>query len=184
MKKQLTPSPATARAFIKLLAPDGILTFQTFDDVKGHTNKSLARIFHGSLDQHVDDLISLQQAGAGVYVMVNQGDGIIYPGQKSCRTGKNVVAVRALFADLDGAPLEPVLMALTPDIVVESSPDRYHTYWLTNDCKLDLFKPTQSKIARKFSSDPSVCDLPRVMRLPGFFHQKKTPFLTRMIYPE
>lgn len=182
MKNQLTPTPETARKFIKLLAPDGITTFQTFDDVKGSKNKSLARVFHGSLDQHLDDLITLQQAGAGVYMMVNQGDGIVHPGQKSCRTTESVVAVRAIFADLDGAPLDPVLQALKPDIVVESSPERYHTYWLTKDCPLDQFKTYQRKIAVKFSSDPSVCDLPRVMRLPGFFHQKNTPFLTRIIF--
>lgn len=180
----LNPVPDAAHAFIKMLAPDGIVTFQTFDDDKVRKNMSLARVFHGTLNRYLDELTKLQQQGAGVFIMVNQGDGIIHPGDKTCRTAKNVVAVRAVFADLDGSPLEPVLKALPPDIVIESSPDRFHTYWLTNDCPLDLFKQSQSQIALKFSSDPKVCDLPRVMRLPGFWHQKDTPFMTRIIFPE
>ena len=34
MKNQLTPNASVARAFIEMLAPDGIVTFQTFDDDK------------------------------------------------------------------------------------------------------------------------------------------------------
>lgn len=184
MTTNLTPNATAAQAFINMLAPDGIVTFQTFDDDKARKNPGLARVFHGSLDQYLEGLTKLQQQGAGVFIMVNQGDGIIHPGNKTCRTAKNVVAVRAVFADLDGSPLKPVIKALAPDIVIESSPDRFHTYWLTNDCPLDLFKQSQSQIALKFSSDPKVCDLPRVMRLPGFWHQKDAPFMTRIIFLE
>jgi hypothetical protein len=179
----LKPDLAAAENFVKMLAPDGLITFQTFDDDKVRKNKSLARVFHGTLDQYYEELSKLQQQGAGVFVMVNQGDGIIHSGYKTCRTGINVVAVRAVFADLDGAPLEPVLKALSPDIVIESSSERFHAYWITDDCPLGEFTPRQKQIALKFSSDPKVCDLPRVMRLPGFWHQKDTPFMTRIIYP-
>jgi hypothetical protein len=37
--------------------------------------------------------------------------------------------VRALFLDLDGAPLEPVLLHATPHIITESSPGRFHPYY-------------------------------------------------------
>lgn len=43
------------------------------------------------------------------------------------------------------------------------------------------FRPLQHALANKFGGDPSVCDLPRVMRLPGFIHQKRAPFLSRII---
>jgi hypothetical protein len=39
----------------------------------------------------------------------------------------------------------------------------------------------QKDLAARFSGDPKVCDLPRVMRLPGFYHRKAAPFLTRII---
>ena len=181
MKTQLTPDREQTARFLHLLDPKGIFTFQAFDDDKARKNMGLARVLHGSLEQHWADLTNLNLRGAGIFVMINKGDGITHPGDKTCRTAKNVLAVRSLFSDLDGAPVEPVLEALPPDIVIESSPGRYHTYWLTNDCPLDEFTLRQSQIALKFNSDKSVCDLPRVMRLPGFWHQKSTPFQTRIV---
>lgn len=184
MELKLTPNVADAQAFINRLTPDGIVTLQTFDDDKVRKNIGLARVFHGTLDQYIDELCKLQQRGAGVFIMVNKGDGVNRPGEKTCRTAKNVTAVRALFADLDGSPLEPLLQCSQPDIIIESSPSKWHCYYLTDDCPLDAFKLRQQQIAQKFNSDPKVCDLPRVMRLPGFFHQKDTPFMSHIIFPE
>ena len=172
-----------AEQFLKLLDPQGVFTFQTFDDAKAKKDQRLNRVLHGSLDQHADALTELNSRGAGVFVMVNLGDGVVHGGAKTSRTTSNVLAVRALFADLDGAPLEPVIATLHPDIVVESSPKRWHTYWLTDDCPLTEFRHHQQLIASKFGGDPKVIDLPRVMRLPGFLHQKGEPFLTRVIHP-
>ena len=167
-----------------LLDPAGVFTFQTFDDDKERKKVSLARVFHGNFDQHKGMLITMQQKGAGVFVMVNRGDGLVHDGAKTCRTAENVVAVRALFADLDGAPLAPVRTSFQPSIVVESSPGRWHAYWLTNDCPRADFRARQKQIAALFAADPKVIDLPRVMRIPGFFHQKKERFMTRMIFPD
>jgi hypothetical protein len=183
MKTDLTPNIPAAHAFLTLLDPRGIFTFQTFDDDKKRKTGGLARVFHGTLAQRAPMLVKMQKNGAGVFVMVNEGDGIVHDGKKTCRDGASVVQVRALWADLDGSPLQPVLDAHHPDIVVESSSDRWHAYWLTNDCPLADFKVRQQQIAAKFKGDPKVCDLPRVMRLPGFFHQKDVPFMTRMIFP-
>jgi len=149
-------------------------TFQTFDDDRHH-RVSMIRVLHGSLTQHAATLARFNANGAGVFVMVNAGDG-------KARKASNVQSVRACFADLDGAPLAPVqTFPMQPHIVVESSPGRWHAYWLTNDMPLERFKPMQHAIAQRFGSDPKVCDLPRVMRLPGFFHQKGEPFLSRVI---
>ncbi|MGH8603344.1 MAG: DNA-primase RepB domain-containing protein, partial [Gammaproteobacteria bacterium] len=65
---------------------------------------------------------------------------------------------------------------------MESSPGKYHVYWLVSDCPLESFPPAQKALAAKYGGDPVVHDLTRVMRLPGFFHQKKEPFLTRIIH--
>ena len=59
-------------------------------------------------------------------------------------------------------------------------PDRWHAYWLTRNLPLTDFKTVQQQLAQKFAADPKVSDLPRVMRLPGFWHQKGTPFQTRI----
>lgn len=178
----LTPNAAMAKTYLEALDTTGTFTFQTFDDDKERKDSRLARILHGTLDQHLPTLTKLQQQGAGVFVMVNEGDGIVHPGKRSCRDGASVVRVRSLWVDLDGSPLQPVLDAHYPDIVIESSPDRWHAYWLTNDCMLADFKLRQQQIAAKFKGDPKVCDLPRVMRLPGFWHQKSQPFMTRLVH--
>ncbi len=170
----LEPNLQQAQAFLALLAGDEAVTFQTFDD--GATkNPRLARILHGNLEEHGATLANLNAQGAGIFVMVNRGDGL---GRKAA----NVTDIRALFVDLDGAPLEPVLACgLDPHIVIESSPARYHAYWLADGCQLDRFTPLQAAIAAKFNGDRVVKDLPRVMRLPGFWHQKGEPFQTRVI---
>jgi hypothetical protein len=69
---------------------------------------------------------------------------------------------------------------LPPHIVVESSPERWHCYWLVEGMALEDFRAVQKAIIGRFNSDPSVHDLPRVMRLPGFFHCKEKPFLIRI----
>jgi hypothetical protein len=165
---------AEARAFLARLDPSGQFTFQTFDE-SGLKRTRLSRILHGSLDEHAPALMQLNSQGAGVYVMVNAGDG-------AGRSASNVKAIRALFADLDGSPLAPVrAFSLRPHMVVESSPGRWHAYWLADGVPLAEFKPLQKAIAERFASDPKVCDLPRVMRLPGFLHNKGKAYASNVI---
>jgi hypothetical protein len=184
MKTPFDPIVAEAKGFLNSVDAGGIHTFQTFDDNSARKAPQLRKVLHGTIDQYADQLVDLNKMGAGVFFMVNRGDGRIHDGHKSCRNAHNVIAVRSLFADLDGAPLEPVKAALHPDIIVISSPGRWHCYWLTNDCPLDQFTWCQERIAEKFGSDKAVKDLPRVMRLPGFFHQKASPFMTKVIHPK
>ena len=161
-----------ARLFLAMLGAS--LTFQTFDE-SGGKRLILNRILQGNLSQHSSTLARLNDQGAGVFVMVNVGDG-------KGRKASNVQSVRAYFADLDGAPLAPVqAFPLQPHIIVESSPGRWHAYWLTDGAPLDLFQSMQKAIAQRFGADPKVCDLPRVMRVPGFFHNKSERFLSRLV---
>lgn len=164
----------TAQQFIGCLAGGGPVTFQTFDDA-APKRKYLTRIMHGTLAEHAGTLAQLNQQGAGIFIMINEGN---LQGRKAT----DVTRVRAVFVDLDGAPLEPVLdCKLSPSIVVESSPGRFHAYWLCPGLSREQFKPVQQALAARFNGDVSVCDLPRVMRLPGFIHQKGAPFQTRII---
>ncbi len=163
-----------AKTFLEALAKNRNVTFQTFNDKKGSQVGHQSRILHGTLGEYSERLTALNESGAGVYLMVNEGN-------LKGRSAKNVVRVRALFADFDGIPL-PCEWPLEPSITVESSQGKYHTYWLLADTLLlDDFKPLQKAIAKVFGSDEKVCDLPRVMRLPSFYHQKSEPFLTRVV---
>ena len=109
-----------------------------------------------------------------MFVTVNETDG-------RGRRAANVTRARAVFSDLDGSPLQPVLACpLEPHAVIESSRGRYHAYWIVEGLPLDKFGDVQKSIIARFASDKSVHDLPRVMRLPGFWHQKGEPFLSKI----
>jgi len=153
------------RLLALLAGGDAKVTFQTFDETSAG-RRALARILHGTLSHHAEELSSLNAAGASINFMVNEGDG-------RGRRKANVLAVRALFVDLDGAPLQPVLDGpLRPHAVVQSSPGRFHAYWLVGGVELAEFTPFQRAIAARFGGDRTVTDLARVMRLPGSMHNK------------
>lgn len=179
---KLKPAYLVAKQFLEALAPTGIITFQTLvqnESVKNKMSSGFARmnkIIHGTFLDNATYLGLQNGKGAEVFVMVNQGNG-------KGRKVENVLSIRALFVDLDGSPLDPVLKAkIPPSITVESSSGRYHAYWLVRDMPIDEFKPAQQALAKMFDGDPAVCDPPRLMRLPGYYHRKTdTPFLSRLL---
>ena len=138
----------------------------------------LAHVLHGALDRHFNTLVRLNERGAGIYVPINETD---FRGRKA----PNIVRVRALFVDLDGQPLDPVLAHHPPPhLITETSPGRWHAYWQAKDLALDAFSPSQKALLTLFKGDKSVHDLPRVMRLPGFCNRKPElaqPFLARIV---
>ena len=164
-----------ARRFLAQLDPQATRwTFQTFDDDDAKRD-SLARILHGTLDQHAARLTRLNDRGAGIFVTINETDG-------TGRKKDNIIRIRAVFADLDGAPLDLVYeFGRQPHVIVETSPGRWHAYWLVSNFPLERFEPAQKALIERFGSDPSVHDLPRVMRLPGFIHRKGVPFRSHII---
>lgn len=164
-------APKHARAFLKLLDPSADThSFRTFDDVKGRNDPSLCRKFNAKLNSIAETLHSLNEKGAGVFVVINDGG----------QTKAEISRVRAVFADTDGAPLEPLLDGLQPHIVVQSSPGNWHAYWSVDHFPRDMFPVYQEAIATKYGTDPAVKDLPRVMRLPGFMHNKGDPFMVKI----
>jgi len=184
----LTIDLPEAERFLTLLDEEAeAFTFQTFADspkaqaeekereAKG-LPKTYAHTFNGTLEQHAAKLERYNRMGAGVFVTINRTD---LKGRKA----DNVKAVRAVFADTDGAPLEPISnCSIEPHIIVESSPGKWHTYWLTDGLALTGFQGVQRRIADKFGTDASVTDLSRVLRLPGFYHRKADPFMVRIIH--
>jgi hypothetical protein len=166
------PELALARAYLEALTGEKnpAVTFQTFSDVKPKTGKdSLACWLHGTLDQHAAELERRNNRGAGIFIMVNEGDG-------RGRKAENVVHIRALYADRDRPGARPP--ALAPSFSVTTSPGKKHDYLLVaGEMPLEDFTPFQETLADYCGSDRSVNDLPRVARLPGFYHRKKTPVL-------
>ncbi|MDP9190668.1 MAG: RepB family DNA primase [Acidobacteriota bacterium] len=167
-----------AERFLRTLGGrDTAFTFQTFDDTPAK-RRSLARILHGSFREHRDTLVRLNGQGAGVFVTVQVTNG------RGRRTA-DIVRLRALFIDCDVGELacgpEPAAS------IVVWSVRGAHCYWLLNDAPpLDAFRAAQQRLALKYGTDPAVCDLARVMRVPGFVHARGEPSRVRLAvaYPE
>lgn len=135
------------------------------------------RRYIGTFDVHKSNLRQLNDQGFGIFVQVNGSDG---QGNKA----QNITETPCLFADLDGPPLENLQrLGLQPHAIIETSPGKYHAYWLIDGLTIQQFKPLQQRLAKLFDSDKAVVDLPRLMRLPGFMHMKnpQAPFLTHFI---
>jgi len=149
--------------FLNKFAPDrDTWTFQTFDDNAGRKDRTLAKIYNGTLTQHYESLKLLNQKGAGVFVTVNQTDG-------TGRKAENIVSVDAVWIEDDeGTAKSP----LEPHIVVESSPKKYHNYFLLENASKQDFQRIQEALVANWGSDPNAKDISRVLRLPGFYHQK------------
>lgn len=162
--------------FLESLSIDQCL-FQTYAEPKGaRDDRALSRTMIGTFGEHFRTLQRINERGAAVCAMINEGNG------SKQRSNANVTAVRSVFVDLDGAPLEPILSApLSPHAIVESSPKKFHAYWSVRECPVDEFKSVQLKLADRFGGDRSVNDLARVMRLPGFMHLKSQPFRSRVV---
>jgi hypothetical protein len=168
------PDRSEAARFLALLDPAATrFTFQTFDDNSERKNKRLARVVHGSLDECFPTLVRLNNLGAGIFVTVNETD---FRG----RTNSNIVRVRALFADFDNGAVLP-RDGPRPYLIVQSSETGRHVYWKPDNIALDAFTAGQEQIIKRFGSDPKIKDLPRVMRLAGFLHRKRDPFMTRIL---
>jgi hypothetical protein len=150
-------------------------SFQSFDDKKP-ARRWLGHVLNGRLDEHFERLCALSRQGAGVYVTINRTD---LKGRKT----ENVVETRAVFVDLDGAPIANwKRLSLRPHIGVMSSPRRAHLYYRVTGIGLDESPEIQKRLAALMEGDPAICDLPRVMRLPGFPHQKGDPFMVEAEY--
>ncbi|MBC1236290.1 DEAD/DEAH box helicase family protein [Nostoc sp. 2RC] len=155
---------------------DNDVCFQTFDDAKSG-NKSLVGNWHGAINRSTLHRIgALNSRGAGAYYTVNQTDG-------KGRLATNIEGINALFIDMDG--VEPQnLDKLPPASAIVQSKNGKHIYWFLNPGQdIKLFTPYQAMLSELTGGDPKIKDLPRVMRLPGFYHMKNpsAPFMVELL---
>lgn len=162
--------PAEARRYIEALTgdADSAVTFQILDDPK----KGLRKFhFHATLTDAAETLAEQSNRGAGIFLMVNAGDG-------EGREAKNVLALRALFVDYDSEKKNlpvPPSFPLEPTFAVKTGRG-WHYYWaLEVGESLDGFEKTQKALAKHYGDLDPMSDLPRVLRVPGYPHQKAEP---------
>ena len=163
-----------AWSFLESIDPGGLFCLQTFDD-SPRKRQALVKVLHAKLSDFLsvaNTLAALNDSGAGIFFCVNQTDG-------QARRNENITRLRAFFVDADGMP-RPRTWHAPPDLVVWRDPVHWHAYWRLNGAlPFGAFKYHQQRLASFYRTDPSICDLARVMRLPGFLHRKQHPVLVR-----
>jgi len=173
-----------AEKYVEVLfgSKDAVVTFQTFwDDKTKEKQQPHPGWLHGTLSQHWETLAVRNEAGHGIFVMMNEGDG-------KGRSGPNVVAARYIFTDDDESVCRAYDQGALPTMVTRSARGP-HSYWkLQKGEPLAEFTQTQKHLANYFKTDPAVSDVARVMRVAGFFHMKNpaNPVLVEIVeaHPE
>jgi hypothetical protein len=167
-----------AQAFLSCLDPQAKqFTFQTFSDTKSGE----ARTIHGPYEASAGFLHNLNDLKHGVFVTVQETD-------LKARKEANIRRIRAIFVDYDrkdGAAdisLDAVVARMNfpiePTMIVGTSAGKYHFYWCISDMwQTDeqgkrLFHGIMARMVQSYHHDKGCKDLPRVMRLPGFVHNK------------
>jgi RepB DNA-primase N-terminal domain len=153
------------RQFLHLLDPTARdFTFQTFAEPNSH-NAGLAR----STSDRAEVVRLYELGGAGVYVTINETD-------LTGRKRENIKRIRAIWQEDDDGHGGP--FPLEPSVVVESSPQHFHRYWLTADGwpadeqgRAD-FAAVMERMVTSYGCDKNAKDLSRVLRVPGFLHRK------------
>jgi hypothetical protein len=154
--------------FAKLLQATQF-TLQTFDDDCTRKDRALVRVIPSG-DVNDPALAQLNDLGAGIFVTVNETD-------LKWRSNDNITRIRAVWQeDDDGfAGMFPI----EPTFVVESSPGKFHRYWLVKDGwpadeqGRKEFEGVMARMVEQYGCDPNAVDLSRVLRLPGYFNKKR-----------
>ena len=173
MKAQIKPDLNEAQRFLDFLEKGGHFWFQTALEPKPEDGNAHPRVLQGTLDKVGDQLVKLNQGGSAVWVQINAGTG---------RANQDINRIRSYFVDQDHGSTDLLFDSIIPaDIIVESSPGKFHGHWLAKNAPLEQYATRMHALADKFDGDHNVCHLARVMRLPGFFHLKGDPFMSRIV---
>jgi hypothetical protein len=174
------PDHSEADRFLRLLDPLGeAFAFATLDDVRQADGKPrdhgrLRQDSYGSLAGVLSHLHRLNtKFGAAIYVVINKTNG-------QGRRDADIVRKRAFWTDLDGGL--PRGWFIPPSIIVQTSPGKYQAYWLFDgDISEAEFLGVLRNLQLTYGGDPGAISLSRILRLPGFLHQKAEPFRVKLI---
>ncbi|MCL1893617.1 MAG: hypothetical protein FWG02_05200 [Holophagaceae bacterium] len=163
---------------------DPQVTLQTYND-KDKDDPELRRLFHGPFSKYKGVLGHFNAQGAAICKSANPTDG-------KGRGFANVTEIVVYFADLDDKyatkPFNIDELPLKPSCVVKTK-NGWHIYlvlktpvivepWLIDEYHREL-KAIQ-RVLEPFGADPTVCQINRVLRVPGYYHRKTTPALVEL----
>ncbi len=167
-----------ARAYIATLtgSPDTICDFRIINDRNAaeqgiNMRGDIATVYNG--------LKNYNEHGYGIFMTVNA----MKPNAKQ-KTLENIDFIRAQVADIDDPMTSQdsykraIASDMPPHFAVQTSPGKMHLYWLVEPyVGNDFYELQQRKICQLYNSDKHVVDATRVLRVPGFMHNKGEPHL-------
>ena len=122
-------------------------------------------------DKYIKRMVRSNINGFNIFVTINEMNN----NQGSKRGNELCTMFRAIFADDDtkkGLKDYP----LAPSMIVETSPGKYHVYWLLKpDRKIDRdqYERIQQGLVNHYGGDANARDIARVLRVPGFVNLKE-----------
>ena len=146
------PKPEEAKSFLRFLdkTTDAFTFFVIGPD--GAKSATILRLYEGTLAEHWPTMVPHNTGNppCGGFVTVHQMDG---RGRKTV----NVVRRRAVFAELDnGLPDRP--WPFDPSMLVESSLNKYHAWFLCEGLTSEEFRGVQRRMVLDWGSDRGVID--------------------------
>lgn len=159
-----------AAEFIRLLtgSADALCTFFIGGDHDGYAETP--RAMRGRFQDVLAVLERENKRGAGIFLTMNETLG-------RRRRKTDVTGVRVLFVDGDKVE-RPDFWPISPTIV-QTREAKWHAFWrLTSGEDIARWESAMRALAVVYGGDTAVCELARVMRLPGFLHHKDPDFPT------
>jgi len=120
-------------------------------------------------------LEKLNDLGSGIFMCVNECDGI---GRKD----ENVIRIRSCMADFDDPDKPLPGFKLEPSMIIETSKNKHHVYWFSDNIPLEGFRQLQESIIYNCGSDVAVKNPGRPGRVPGFYHNKSKRFMSNICH--
>lgn len=167
-----------ARTFLSQLDPAAKrFHFRTIPEAKGATEP--ARNIVARFDDVAEELVSANRAGCAVYVSTQDMRG-------DSAKAANLKRLRCHWIDIDarqGQKLPRNWKLLPPQIVIETSPGSSHCWFLLADSpEAEQWAGVQRALVKRFRSDFNGCtNVAKLLRVPGFLHQKDEPHLVRVL---
>ena len=151
---------------------------QSFDDKEDRKDKAL--ITCGSPnEQYWQRLANLNKKGAGVFFTANA-----FPSGR--RRKVDCTGVNAWYFEIDDISIdeqwERIKKApIHPGIIVQTQKS-LHCYYLAKDGAISSFNTIVKGLIQYFESDPACKDISRVLRVPGFCHNKGEPVEVHIVH--
>ena len=166
--------PLQAREHLEALRPGAAKDlFQSFPEAPGA--RGHPQVFSVPRGRGARFIAALNQRGSGIFVALSDF------GDSGRRWIIDVILTWHLWIDLDGAT-PPDQYPLAPHAVWITSPGRHQAAWRVNGLPQDnaTHRRLLTALARRYGADEKATGINRVLRVCGYLHLKREPFLVRL----